>query len=153
MDAKEKFEKFVAGKGLRFTAQRRQIVDMFLSTERHLTVQELYDLVRKTDSRIGYATVARTMKVLSESGVCRVVDFGDGLHRFEHKYGHEHHDHLICKECGKFVEIYSERLEELQEHLIKKHGYVQVSHRLDIFGVCPACQKKSKSKKKRKTKS
>ena len=139
MDAKEKFEQFVARKGLRHTEQREKVLDVFLATERHVTVQELYDLVRNKHKGIGYATVARTMKLMCESGLCRQVDFGDGALRYEHKYGHKHHDHLICIKCGKFEEIYSPKLEKIQRELVKKHGYVQESYKLDIFGLCPEC--------------
>jgi Fur family ferric uptake transcriptional regulator len=142
MDAKEKFEQFVARKNLRHTEQRSHVLDVFLSTEKHLTVQELYDIVRKKHKGIGYATVARTVKLMCESGVCRQVDFGDGSQRFEHKHGHEHHDHLICINCVKFEEIYSAELEKIQNRLVKKHGYVQENHKLDIFGLCPRCAKK-----------
>jgi len=145
MDAKERFIQFAARKGLRRTEQRHRVLDVFLGTEKHLTVQELYDLVRKQYKGIGYATVARTVKIMCESGVCRQVDFGDGSQRFEHKHGHEHHDHLICVKCGRFEEIYSPELERIQDRLVKKHGYVQESHKLDIFGLCPRCRgKKSK---------
>lgn len=144
MDAKSAFEKFAARKGLRHTAQRQQVLEVFLATERHLTVQELYDLVRRKHKGIGYATVARTIKLMCESGVCRQVDFGDGSQRFEHKHGHEHHDHLICLACGKFEEIYSPELEKIQDQLVKKHGYVQNSHKLDIFGLCPQCAGKER---------
>ena len=142
MDAKEKYERFVTSKGLRQTKQRAQIVDVFLDTEKHLTVQELYDLARKKHKGIGYATVARTVKLMCEAGICRQVDFGDGSQRFEHKFGHEHHDHLICLNCGNFEEIHSPKLERIQEELVKKHGYVQEYHKLDIFGLCPKCKKR-----------
>ena len=141
MDAKVKFNQYLIKKGLRQTKQRDEIVNVFLRTERHLSTQELFDIVRKKDKDVGYATVARTFKLLAESGLCRVVDFGDGVQRFEHKYGHEHHDHLICSKCGKFVEIYSKKLEKLQEELVRKHGYTQEYHKLDIFGICPRCVK------------
>ena len=139
VDAKQKFEQFVANKGLRRTGQRDKVLDVFLATEKHVTVQELYDLVRRKHRQIGYATVARTIKLICESGLCRQVDFGDGALRYEHKYDHEHHDHLICAKCGKFEEIYSPKLEKIQRELVKKHGYVQESHKLDIFGLCPEC--------------
>ena len=139
VDAKQKFEQFVANKGLRRTGQRDKVLDVFLATEKHVTVQELYDLVRRKHRQIGYATVARTIKLICESGLCRQVDFGDGALRYEHKYGHEHHDHLICVKCGKFEEIYSPRLEKIQHELVKKYGYIQQSHKLDIFGLCPEC--------------
>ncbi len=139
VDAKQKFERFVADRGLRRTEQRNRVVDVFLSTEKHVTVQELYDLVRKKHKGMGYATVARTVKLMCESGLCRQVDFGDGVFRYEHKYKHEHHDHLICIRCGRFEEIYSPELEKIQHDLVKKHGYVQENHKLDIFGLCPGC--------------
>ena len=100
MDARAKFNQFLRQKGLRQTTQRDEIVKLFLRTERHLSTQELFDIVRKKDKDVGYATVARTLKLLAESGLCRMVDFGDGVQRYEHKYGHEHHDHLICSKCG-----------------------------------------------------
>jgi len=104
-----------------------------------VTIQELYDLVRDRHKGIGYATVARTVKLMSDSGICRQVDFGEGALRYEHKYGHEHHDHLICVKCGRFEEIFSPKLEEIQQELVEKHGYIQQSHKLDIFGLCPRC--------------
>jgi Fur family ferric uptake transcriptional regulator len=139
MDAKEKFTRFVADKGLRRTEQRDKVVDVFLATEEHLTVQELHDLIKAKHKRIGYATVARTVKLLHESGLCRQVDFGDGVLHYEHQYKHPHHDHLICTQCGKFEEIYSPKLEKIQQELVKKHGYAQQSHRLNVFGLCPEC--------------
>jgi len=147
MNAREKFEKFVAQEGLRHTEQRDKVLDTFLATERHVTVQELYDLVRRRHKGIGYATVARTVKLMRDSGVCRQVDFGEGALRYEHKYGHDHHDHLICVSCGRFEEIYSPKLEEIQHELVKKHGYVQKSHKLDIFGFCPRCAKEDTRKR------
>ncbi len=146
MDAKAKFNEFLRRKGLRQTEQRTHLVNVFLQTERHLSTQELFDIVRKKYKDVGYATVARTLKLLVESGLCRAVAFGDGVQRFEHKYGHEHHDHLICTKCGKFVEIYSKSLEKLQEQLVKKHSYVQQYHKLDIFGVCSRCGHKRRGK-------
>jgi len=146
MDATAKFEQFLEKKGLRHTIQRQQILKIFLATEQHITVEQLYDLVRGNYKGIGYATIARTVKLLSESGIARAVDFGDGVQRFEHNYGHEHHDHLICIDCGKFVEIYSNKLERLQNELVRKYKYEQKYHKLDIFGTCPGCQKKSRAR-------
>ena len=139
MDARQKFEQFVANKGLRRTGQRTKVLGVFLATEKHVTVQELHDLVRRKHKGIGYATVARTVKLMCESGLCRQVDFGDGALRYEHKYDHEHHDHLICVKCGKFEEIYSPKLERLQHELVRQYDYIQQSHKLDIFGLCPQC--------------
>ncbi len=144
MEAIAKFNQFLRQKGLRRTKQRDELVEVFLRTEKHLSTQDLFDIVRKKDKDVGYATVARTLKLLAESGLCRVVDFGDGVQRFEHKYGHGHHDHLICLKCGKFVEIYSKKLEKIQDEVVTKHGYIQEYHKLHVFGLCPRCGKPDK---------
>lgn len=147
LDAIARFNRFLKQKGLRQTKQRDELVNVFLRTEKHLSTQELFDIARRKNRNLGYATVARTLKLLAESGLCRVVDFGDGLQRYEHKYGHEHHDHLICTKCGKFVEIYSKRLEKLQEELVRRHGYTHEYHKLDVFGLCPKCAAKKNLEK------
>lgn len=144
LDARDRFSEFLSEKGLRSTRPRDFVVDAFLRTEKHVSTQELFDIVRKKHPEVGYATVSRTLKLLTESQLCREVDFGDGVARFEHEYGHSHHDHLVCTGCGNFVEVYNKRLEKIQDELVKEHGYVQQSHRLNIFGLCPKCQKKKK---------
>lgn len=146
MDAKEKFKQFAAAQGLRHSQQRDVVVGAFLRAERHVSTQELYDIVKRKNKGIGYTTVARTLKLMAAAGLCRVVDFGDGLQRFEHQYGHEHHDHLICTACGRFVEIYSRKLEKIQDELVKEHGYEQMSHKLQIFGLCSKCRRKTKKR-------
>lgn len=135
------FDEFVRSKGLRHTHQREKILDIFLSTERHLSCDELYKLVKKQDKSMGYTTVYRTMKLLSESGLCQEFEFGDGISRYEHKYGHEHHDHLICIKCGRFIEVMKPEIEKMQDSLAEKYGFTPTKHRLQIFGICKQCQK------------
>ena len=147
MDAKEKLRQFLRTRGLRQSQPRDDVADVFLRTEKHVSTQELFELVKKKHKNIGYATVARTLKLLAKAGLCRIVDFGDGIQRYEHEYGHDHHDHLICSDCGRLVEIFSRKLEKAQEELIRKHGYEQVSHRLQIYGICPKCRKKTKKRR------
>lgn len=134
-------DEFIKSKGLRHTPQREKILDIFLSTERHLSCEELYKLVRKKDPRIGYTTVYRTVKLLSESALCGEMDFGDGIVRYEHKYGHQHHDHLVCIKCGRFIEVVSPEIEKMQNSLTKKHKFIPTKHKLEIFGICKRCQK------------
>jgi Fur family transcriptional regulator, ferric uptake regulator len=133
------FDEFIRSKGLRHTPQREKIMGVFLATERHVSAEELYKLVRKEYRDIGYTTVYRTMKLLAESGIAGEIDFGDGTLRFEHKYGHEHHDHLICTKCGRFIEAVKPEIEKLQDTLAKKHGFLPTKHKLEIFGMCRRC--------------
>jgi len=135
------FDEFISSKGLRHTLQRSQILAVFLATERHVSADELYKLVRKKDPTIGYTTVYRTMKLCSEAGLCGEIDFGDGILRFEHKYGHQHHDHLVCTKCGRFIEVMDPEIEKLQERMVARHNFKSLRHKLEIFGNCSKCQK------------
>lgn len=145
-DARERFREFLSERGLRMTPQRKLILDVFLKAERHLSSEELYNLVKKKDRSVGQATVYRTLKLLSESGIAREVDFGEGMSRYEHEFGHEHHDHLICELCRQSIEVVDPRIEALQERLARKHGFEIRSHKLDIFGICSRCRAKAKKR-------
>ena len=136
------FRRHLRSKGLLCSEQRVQILDIFLKTEKHPTVNDLYDLIRKKNPKIGLATVYRTMKVICEAGLARETGFGAGIRRFEHKYKHQHHDHLICTKCGRIIEVMSPELEKLQENLTRRHNFKAVRHRMEIFGLCRACQSK-----------
>lgn len=131
--------KFIKEKGLRYTPQREEISKAFLSAEKHLSADELYKIVKKKNPNIGYVTVYRTMKLLDEAGLCSKVDFGDGVSRFEHKYEHGHHDHLICVKCGECTEVMKPRIERLQDELAKERRFIPLKHKLQIFGICSKC--------------
>lgn len=138
------FIDFLRKKDLKLTKQREIILNAFLKTERHLSTEELYDVIRKKDSKIGQATVFRTLKLLAQAQVARQIDLGGKIKRFEHKYGHQHHDHLICTECGKFIEAVDLDIERLQNKLCRRFEFKSASHRLEIFGICKICRKGGK---------
>ena len=112
----------------------------FLKTEKHLTADELHRLIQKRVPSIGIATVYRTLKLLKECGLSREIRLDDGVTRYEHLYNHEHHDHLICSECGRLVEVFDPEIEKLQEKLAKKHNFKISSHKLEIYGLCSKCR-------------
>ncbi len=134
------FRSFLKNKGLRNTPQRQQIMEVFFNESGHLTTEEIYDRVRKEDPSLGQATVYRTMKLLCEAGLAREVRFGDGLARYEHA-ADAHHDHLICENCGRNIEVVDSQIEDLQDALARKHGFKPTFHRLYLYGICPDCQK------------
>lgn len=138
----EILSKYIRDKNLKFTQQREEVLKAFLRTERHLSTEELYLLVKKKDPRIGYATVYRTLRLIDDCGLAREVDFGDGILRFEHKFGHSHHDHLVCLKCGKYIEVVNTQIERLQGKLSKKHKFTPLRHKMQIFGICHHCKKK-----------
>ena len=134
------FIDFLKKKNLKLTDQRREILKIFLGTNRHLSVENLYNIVKKKDPSIGQATVFRTLKLLCEADIAKEVDFGDKKIRYEHKYGHKHHDHFICVECGIFIEAMDPKIERLQEELCKKIGFLAQRHKMEIFGICKNCR-------------
>jgi len=136
----EVFDQFILKKRLRRSSQREQVLKVFLSTEQHVSIEELYQLVRREHPKIGYTTVYRTMKLLFESGLCNEIELGDGIARFEHEYGHRHHDHLICTKCGRLIEVISPKIEKLQDNLVKKFKFSPLKHKLEIFGICKSCK-------------
>jgi Fur family ferric uptake transcriptional regulator len=131
---------YMSKKGLRSTDQRRLIVETFFHAENHVSIEELLAQVRSKDSRVGYATVYRTLKLLTECGVANERRFGDGLARYELADDVTHHDHLICVGCGDIIEFEEPRIEELQEKVARKHGFELRSHKHELYGVCPKCQ-------------
>lgn len=142
-EAQAVFAEYLAGKGLKMTPQRRLILHVFLREDGHLASEDLYNKVKKEDRSIGQATVYRTLKLLDESGLAKAVHFGDGVTRYEKKYGAEHHDHIICENCGKTLEVVDERIERLQEEMAEVHGFVLTGHKMYLYGLCEECRKKS----------
>src|SRR6267142_2681186 len=143
-EEQEVFLKHIQKKGLKRTSQRDLILDIFLRTEEHLSSEDLYRLVKQEDPSIGQTTVYRTLKLLTEAGLAREVRFGDGITHYEHNYKHQHHDHMICSECGRIIEFFSAELEAIQDAMAAKHRF-QISHHLHrIIGICAECRRAMK---------
>jgi len=140
-EEQEVFLKHIQKKGLKRTSQRDLILDVFLRTEAHLSNEDLYRLVKDEDPSVGQTTVYRTLKLLTEAGLAREVRFGDNRTHYEHNYKHQHHDHMICSECGKIIEFYSEQLEALQDAMAAKHKFEVTQHLLRIIGICAECRR------------
>ena len=129
--------------GLRRTSQRDLILETFLRTEDHLTSEDLYRLVKRLDPNLGHTTVYRTLKLLTEAGLAREVRFGDNKTYYEHHFKHEHHDHMICTDCGRVIEFYSPEIESLQDQMADNFGFRPTHHSLRMWGICRECQKQS----------
>src|SRR5437667_10963491 len=142
-EEQEVFLKHIQKKGLKRTAQRDLILDVFLRTEGHVSGDDLYRLVRTKDPTVGQTRVYRTLRRLSDAGLAREVRFGDGRAHYEHNYKHEHLDHMICSECGKIIEFYSPELEAIQDAMAAKYKFKLTEHLLRMIGVCSTCRRSS----------
>ena len=145
-EEQEVFLRHIQKKGLKRTAQRDLILDVFLRCEEHLSNEDLYRLVKQEDPSVGQTTVYRTLKLLTEAGLAREVRFGDGRTPYEHQYKHQHHDHMICSECGKIIEFFSAELEAIQDSMAAKHRFEITQHLLRIIGICAECRRARKQK-------
>ena len=130
-------------RGLRKTEQRNVIVETFFAAPHHISIEELLAQVRHKDPRVGYATVYRTLKLLTECGVAFERKFGDGLTRYELADEASHHDHLICVDCGKIIEFEEPQIEELQERVAQSYGFILKTHKHEMYGTCADCQAKA----------
>jgi Fur family ferric uptake transcriptional regulator len=130
------FQEFIQERGLKTTRQRGTIVRTFFRLRGHISVEELLHEVKKINPKIGYATVYRTLHLLVESGLVEERRFGDGLARYEGRSEVEHHDHMICTECGHIFEFYNPDLEALQTKQADERGFRIYRHRLELYGTC-----------------
>ncbi len=132
---------YLKKKDLKLTDQRNLILEEFLKTETHFTVEEIYDKLKQINPNIGLATVYRTLKLFCECGLANELKCSDGVSRYEHLFGHKHHDHLICIECGKFIEVLDPEIEKLQNRLAQKNDFKVLHHRMELYGICKDCSK------------
>lgn len=133
---KERWKDYLQANGLNTTQQRELIVDHFLRCRDHVSIDELLGRVRKRNKKVGYATVYRTLKLLVDSGLAHQRQFGDGQARYE--VAGDHHDHLICAECGLILEFEDDEIERLQDKIAERlGGFTVVRHRHELYGLCP----------------
>ena len=141
---KDKIISELGKKGFRNSSKRNAVISAFVSSNKHLNADELYDIVKKIKTGIGFVTVYRTLKLLVAYGFAREVDFKDGFTRYEIKdKPSAQHDHLICVKCGRITEFEDAEIEKLKQKACLKTRFRPISHRLEIFGVCKRCRSKS----------
>jgi Fur family ferric uptake transcriptional regulator len=129
--------------GHKVTPQRIMIIQTVLESNELLTPSALFDKVKKADPGVGEVTVYRTLNILESLGLVCVVHTEDNTHSYI-GCPSEHHDHLICSDCGKVVNFTHCNLGLLQERLITETGFNIKDHRLDFYGQCENCSKKQR---------
>lgn len=129
------FKSYLSDQGLKFTRQRQAIAEVVFGSDEHLTLNQILERARGEQPSVGYATVYRTMKLLSESGLATEHRFDDGQARYE-RADDDHHDHIICGTCGRIVEFEDHEIERRQERIARKLGFKVNSHRHEIYADC-----------------
>jgi len=137
-EEKEIFAAYLAKNRLKRSEQRDVILDTFLRSQSHLSVDDLLHLVQKRRQDIGRTTVYRTLKLLRSAGLAQELELR-GESRFEREYNRAHHDHFICQHCGNIIEFSSPEIERIQDEIAADLGFVIEGHRHQIFGQCRSC--------------
>ncbi len=121
------------------TRQRRAVAAALSSVDDFRSAQEIHALLGETGETVGLATVYRTLQALTETGEVDVLrtESGEAAYR---RCSDTHHHHLVCRTCGATVEVEGPAVERWADRVAAEHGYEQVSHSLEIFGLCPLCR-------------
>jgi Fur family ferric uptake transcriptional regulator len=139
------FRARISEEGLNATRQREEILNIFLNSSGHKSLAQIYTQVVRTNPKIGYTTVYRTLKLLTRLGLANQRKFADGETRYEPALEGSHHDHLICLDCGKIIEFEDQTLEALQDGIAQRHRFKISDHRLELYGRCEECNRKKKT--------
>lgn len=137
-----RFNQRLSEAGLKSTRQRDAIVERFFRIDKHISVEELLEDVRKVSPRIGYATVYRTLKLLVEYRFAEPRQFGDGQTRFDPVTGDDHaHDHVICIDCRRVLEFSDEIINVRVGQIVAQMGTFKLTRqRLELYARCTATE-------------
>ena len=124
--------------GVRPTRQRRAVVAALADVEVFSSAQEIHALLRSRGDDVGLTTVYRTLQALADYGEIDVLRTPDGESVYR-QCSTGHHHHLVCRTCGRTVEIEGPAVESWADKTAAQHGFAEVEHTLEIFGTCTAC--------------
>jgi Fur family ferric uptake transcriptional regulator len=144
------FKLYLKNQGLRQSSRRDRIVETFFKVKGHTTAEELFGEVRKKDKLVGLTTIYRTLRLLTQCGLAVERKFDRKEATFEPAQVGEHHDHLICLECGTIVEFENKTIETLQEVVAKEHSFTITRHVMELYGTCQKCSHKIVKKHKKR---
>lgn len=122
----------------RSTRQRAAVEAALDAADGFTTAQDLHETLRRGGTKVGLATVYRSLQLMADAGEVDVVrnDSGEAAYR---RCSAQHHHHLICRRCGLAVEVSGPAVEEWADRVASENGYTEVSHSLELFGVCGPC--------------
>ncbi|MBU0580786.1 MAG: transcriptional repressor [Candidatus Margulisbacteria bacterium] len=137
----DQFNNYLLSKNLRKSPIREKIIIEIFKIHEHFHIQDLLQKLKKYKD-VSRATVFRTIQLLIEASLVRKITNTHGHVHYEHSKGQQLHDHLVCLQCGKEIEINCQILEKEQNKLCKEKKFIPVNHNLQIFGYCQNCQNK-----------
>jgi len=139
----KEFKALLKDNSLKFTIQREVILETLYNSDEHLTPEALHQLIGEKfpDLKTGIATVYRTLALLEESNMVTSLSFGAQGKKYE-LGAKEHHDHMICTNCGEITEFVDEEIEKRQHAIADALNFKMTDHSMQIYGICEKCQTK-----------
>ncbi len=137
---KELFKKLFHQEHIDQFEDRFRILEEFLKTEKHLTVQQLHALLSENGVDVSLDFLKQTLHLMCRFGFAQKRTFQDGPPRYEHRHLGQHHDHMICTKCGAIIEFADAPLEKRQLEIADAHGFHLLQHRMELYGICAGCQ-------------
>ena len=125
--------------GVRATRQRTAVAEVLGKVDGFRSAQDLHDLLRRDGASVGLTTVYRHLQALADAGQVDVLRTGDGEAVYRRCPTLEHHHHLVCRSCGRSVEVDGPEVEAWASSVAAAHGFTDVSHTVEVFGTCAAC--------------
>jgi Fur family transcriptional regulator, ferric uptake regulator len=124
---------------VRATRQRRAVSETLAELDDFHSAQQIHDILTERGDRVGLSTVYRTLQALADAEEIDVLrsDDGEALYR---RCSSGHHHHLVCRSCGRTVEVEGPTVERWADRIAAEHDFADVSHSLEIFGVCADCR-------------
>ena len=136
------FKDFLHQQQLNWTPQRKKILEVLLSCEKHISIELLHEKIQERYPSIGISTLYRTLKLLVECGLVESHSFKSGKKTYELILNVGHHDHLICTQCETTIEFEHPLIERYQMEICERYNFILMSHKMDLFGVCKDCRNK-----------
>ena len=127
--------------GLKVTLPRVKILQILEGSDtKHLSAEDVYKALIEADEDVGLATVYRVLTQFESAGLVMRHHFEGGHSVFEIT-SVDHHDHIVCNDCGKVEEFFDEVIEQQQEKIAEKYGFEITDHSLYLYGLCKTCQR------------
>ena len=136
---KANFRALIEADGSDRVQDRLNVIDVFLETKAHITLEELFRLLREKGYDYDPGFIRQCMKRMVDLGFAQRKQFEGQPVRYEHRHLGRHHDHMICTKCGRIEEFSNDELERLQLKISSDRGFYMLQHRMEIYGLCARC--------------
>ncbi len=139
LQEKQQFKKLFKQEHIDDFEDRFKVLETFLQTEKHVTVEEVHQLLKANGWDLDPEFVRETLQLMCRFGFAQRGRFDNGVILYEHRHLGQHHDHMICTKCRKIIEFEEEQIEQLQLKIAATQGFHMLQHKLEIYGICSDC--------------